>query len=225
MVRLIIQKRIAAVLIFTGLCGGALRANTIFGLAGDPNHNYTFTRTDTPVSGSEYPNWQVQVPSGPYPGWLVANIPADQGAFFCIDFLKTATFGASYPGTLVLPSTPQEIEAAYLASIEYGYGAANANINLYAGPLSMAIWQIMDPTPGDVPRDPAAQSWVTQAQNLYAAGQLQASMFANTTIFVPNDPSIQRFMLAAAETPEPETMVLLGTGVLLIVAGFRRAKR
>jgi hypothetical protein len=49
----------------------------------------------------------------------------------------------------------------------------------------MAIWRIMDPAPGDVARDPAAQPYVSLAQNAYGSGQLAPTAFDNTKIFVP----------------------------------------
>ncbi|HWB86983.1 MAG TPA: PEP-CTERM sorting domain-containing protein [Bryobacteraceae bacterium] len=218
--------RFLSVAALTTVLSGILCANTvILGLHGDPNQNYTFTRTDTPVAGSEYPNTVVEVPAGPYPVYIGSDIPADQYGVFCIDFLKTANFGASYPGTLISPSAQTELEAAYLASILAGYGGESANTNLYQGPISMAVWQIMDPTPGDVPRDPAAQPFVTLAQNAYASGSLLPADFPNTLIWVPNDPGIQRFLTVvpeAPEVPEPGSIGLMAGGVLLIALGCCR---
>jgi len=215
-------QRFAILLTLTLAGSRLLPADTIlFGLLGDPNQNYTFTRTDTPNPGSEYPNWQVTVPSGPYPSWLGADTPADQGDSFCISFLLTANWGAQYSGTVTMPSTPAQLEAAWLGSVLYGEGGFNANLDTEKGPIAMAIWQLLDPTPGDVPRDPAAQPFVTEAVNLYNSGYLQPNLFPNTKIFVPSNSSIQTFMLDAPAVPEPTTVVLFACGLALIALGRR----
>jgi len=232
--------RIAKLAVLMAALSAALLASTIqFGLLGDPDQSYTFTRTDTPVANSEYPYAQVTVPAGPYPGYLGANVPADQYLFFCLNFLKTATFGASYLGSLTPPGTPQQLEAAYLAAEMASVGGAKASLQSYKGPLSMAIWQIMDPTAGDVPRDPAAQPYVTAATEAYDRGILSPADFPNTWVFVPNDSKIQSFMTVAPSTPpfqqlsqeegglgvpEPASILLIGGGLLLIGLGAARFK-
>jgi hypothetical protein len=207
--------------------GTSLHAtSTVFGLLNDPNQNFSFQRTDSPAGAT------ITDPVGPYPGFLGANIPGDLYGFFCIDYLKTATWGTSYPGTLyniggAVPgkTLQQQLEAGFLSDQLYRLGGSNASTSLYQGPISFAIWQIMDPTPGDVPRDPAAQAWVEQAVNMYNAGLLSAADFSNTLIFVPNDPALQDFMtLSASPTPEPQTVTLCA-GALLIILGKLRRRR
>jgi hypothetical protein len=111
------------------------------------------------------------------------------------------------------------LEAAYLANKLYGLGGSSANTQLYQGPISFAVWQIMDPTPGHVPIDPAAQQYVLEAKQQYALGNLKAQNFVNIQIFVPNNTSIQDFMTVTAGTPEPGSMLLFGGGILLIAMG------
>jgi hypothetical protein len=65
-----------------------------FGLLGDPGHSYSFARTDSPAGQI------VTEPVAPYPGWIGSNTPGDQYGFFCIDYLKTANWNATYTGTL-----------------------------------------------------------------------------------------------------------------------------
>jgi hypothetical protein len=74
--------------------------------------------------------------------------------------------------------------------------------------------------------DPAAQSWVLQAQDMYADGELSAASFSNSVIFVPDNSSIQDFMtLSPATALEPESITLSATGALLILLGsLRRPK-
>jgi hypothetical protein len=216
---------------------GALGASTItFGLGTNLAPSYTFTRTDTPVAGSEYPGTSVTVPAGPYSGWLGANITADTAAFFCISFLETANYGGTYSGTLTTPTTQRQLEAAYLSSEEYVFLGNTENVALHEGPISMAIWQIMDPTAGDVPRDPAAQSYVNAAIAEYNAGYLTSAEFTNTKIFVPTDPAIQSFMMVApsvvplksaqndSQVPEASAWTLVAGGLLLVFLGRWRRR-
>jgi hypothetical protein len=208
--------------------GTSLHAATIlFGLLNDPIQNYTFSRTDSPAGQS------ISDPVGPYPAFLGADIPADLYGVICLTYLNTANWDTTYTGTLYHigdtiagETQAQELEAAYLSDELYQLGGSSASLSLYQGPISFAIWQIMDPKAGDVPRDAAAQPWVTQAQNLYNAGSLKSSMYANTLVFVPDNPAIQAYMTVSGATPEPQTISLAAGGALLILIGkFRRPRR
>jgi len=209
--------RIATLATLTFLGGTALRANNVtFFLDGSDAQDYTFTS-----SGKTYTE-----PVGPYSGYLIDNGVKTTGEFFCISFTKTASWNTQYTGRIVDPSTPQQVEAAYLDSQLVVYGGVNASLNQYKGPISMAIWQIMDPTVGDVPVDPAAQSWITDAQNKYAQGLITASMFSSTQIFIPDKCNIQSFMMMSkpdCPAPEPTPLVLMASGALLF--GIARRKR
>ncbi len=176
-------------------------------------------------------------PVGPYSGWLGENIASDDSFFFCLTFLKTANWGASYSGVTMMPSTPQQLQAAWLGALLAGLGGQNATL-AEKGAISMAVWQVMDAAPGDVPRDPAAQAYVTGALNAYASGGLNPADFPNTVIFVPDDSSIQSFMMLAASAPgvitgesqtspvpEPDTPMLVVAGVGLIWLGRHRAAK
>jgi hypothetical protein len=216
----------------------ALRAGTIlFTLLGDPNHNYTFARTDSPSGAS------VTDPVGPYAGYLGPQTPQDLYGFLCIDYLKTANWNTSYSGfvygvaDLIQGKTQAQIvEAAYLTTKLMALGGSQANTNTYQGPISFAIWQIMDPTAGDVPRAAAAQPYVQEAQTAYLSGSISAANFPNVRIFIPDNPSIQSFITAtgpsvsmeAAATsgvPEPGTVALIVVGLALLAVGrIRRTK-
>ena len=116
---------------------------------------------------------------------------------------------------------------AYLYN-QYAAAAGNAQLT---SDIQFAIWHIMDPT------DVAAESgYDTNAANLAAAALaevpiLPASTFANDVVFVPTNYTAgsepQLFMTdppPPAITPEPTSLVLLGTGLLGAV-GFMRRKR
>ncbi len=182
--------RLAAAMI---ACAGLAAASTItFGLGGDPNQYYTFTPDGAPAGVTD------TEPVGPYPGWLGENTAADSNLLFCIAFLKTANWGGTYSATVIAPSTAQQLQAAYLAAELVSLGGQHATL-AEKGAISMAIWQITDPTPGDVPRDPAAQSYVNQALHAYSSGMLSAADFPDSAILVPTDPAIQEFLIAGAQ--------------------------
>ena len=190
----------------SAVAGSPTYANTTsFGLLGDPNQNYTFARADTPVGS------YISDPVGPYPGWLGSNTPANLYGFFCIDYLKVATWNTSYSGAAygvadVIPrkTEAQLVEAAYLSDKLYHLGGSSADTFLYQGPISFAIWQIMDPIAGHVPIDPAAQPYILEAQQAYNSHSVTAANYPNTRIFVPNNTSIQDFMTLSPGVPEPE---------------------
>jgi len=120
-------------------------------------------------------------------------------------------------------------------------------VNTVEGPISMAIWQIMGSLPtqdGIASNDPAAAPFVALAQDAwtnllqYPLNPLMVAFNSNVMVFAPTG-STQRFVaaysdstlisaaysdsaLTNAATPEPGTMVLLGTGSLLIALGCAR---
>jgi hypothetical protein len=110
-------------------------------------------------------------------------------------------------------------------------------VNTVEGPISMAIWQIMGSLPtqdGITGNDPAAAPFVALAQaawtNLlqYPSNPLMVAFNSKVMVFAPAS-STQSFVAAysdsaliSAATPEPGTMLLFGTGALLIALGCAR---
>ena len=197
-----------------------------FGLLGDPSQNYMFARADSPVGGT------VSDPVGPYPGWLGSNSLGNLYGFFCIDYVKTANWNTSYSGQVytvedAIPgkTEAQLVEAAYLSDELYWLGGSSASTNLYQGPISFAIWEIMDPTAGHVPVDPAAQAYILDAQQAYESHMVTAADFPNTRIFVPDNGSIQEFMTLSPGVPEAGTLSLVVGGLLLVWGKVRMSRR
>ena len=215
-----------AITAFAGLNAPLLGSTISFSLLGDPGQNYSFARSDSPVGAI------IADPVAPYPGWLGSNAPGNLYGFFCVDYLKGANWNTTYLGndygvqdSIPGKSEEQLVEAAYLSDKLYRLGGSSANTNLYQGPISFAVWQIMDPTPGHVPVDPAAQPFILEAQQAYASHMVTAANYPNTRIFVPYDTSIQDFMTVTGAVPEPGTVSLFVGGLALVVMGKARLAR
>jgi hypothetical protein len=212
------NSRIATLAAMALLGGSALQAdNLTFELPSNPGQNYTFTPVGSTKQVTEY--------VGPYSAYIDQNGVTTWGEYFCISFTKTSYENTAYTGKVVDPSTQQEVEAAYLDSELVNDGGVNAPL-ADKGAISMAIWQIMDP--GQVPLDPAAQPYVTGAETEFSDGKINASMFTDSKIFIPNDNCAQSFMLLAGEThpcatPEPGPALLVLSGAVLF--GIARRKR
>lgn len=169
---------------------------------------------------------------GPYYGTLTGSSAV---GFFCLDDTLTAYFGASYNGTVAVPQTQQEEEAAFLASYALYMGSPSSNagtVNSVEGPISFAIWQIMG-TLGSTPPDPAAQPFIQTAEYAYNHHLIQQTYLSTVLIFSPSDTSIQRFITAVPDNaevsslvPEPESIALAagGLGLLLVLARHRRRR-
>jgi len=158
---------------------------------------------------------------GPYLGTLTGSSAV---GFFCLDDTLTAYFGTSYNGTVKAPTTQQEKEAAFLASYAVYLGSPSSNgaiVNSVEGPISFAIWQIMG-TLGSNPADPAAQPFIQTAEYAYSHNLISQSYLSTVQIFLPSDPSVQRFITAIPDSsevssvvPEPGTFVLVVLGLAL----------
>jgi hypothetical protein len=187
-------------------------------------------------------------PTFAYDGILVGPYAATLGddpaaLVFCMDLHIDTYLRTTYEGSLSAPQTQLEQEAAFLASYALYLGAPSGGlVNLVEGPISMAIWQIMG-TMGATPLDPAAQSYIELAHSAYSNNAITPAFLTGVSIWTPNQQgSAQRFVTAnsddstilgalggtqsagLSEAPEPGTLVLFGTGILLMaVSRIRRS--
>ena len=154
---------------------------------------------------------------------------------YCLDLHVDTPVGPTFDGYLTHPGTPAEDEAAFLAAYSLTQGAPSAShgvIDNLEGPVSLAIWQLMGTLVQNgqtTQADPAAQHFIDIATAAYTSGQITSSFLSGVDIWHPGTPGSgstaeQRFIVAT--TPEPGTVIFLGTGVLLIaLSQIRRRSR
>jgi hypothetical protein len=191
-------------------------------------HEYTYTDADGDL---------VTLPSGPYPV-TISGGSFDSGVVLyvmCYDINLDAYAGASYNGIFVLPSDTGEIEAAYLQAKLVELGGYDADVQTVSGPISMAIWQLTDPSsinPAPFRLDPAAEAYVAEAEAAYLNGTwtaLDAEQFPLWSPFTPG--ATQRFGFLEGQAPLPSdvvpepaslSLVLMAAGLGLVFAVRQR---
>ena len=176
------------------------------------------------------------VPTGPYPATLSGgSYGSGVGVFvMCYDINIDAYVGAKYAGIMVLPTTEAEIEAAYLQKeLADDGGFYGAPLN-ESGPISMAVWQLMDPSsqnPASFALDPLAAAYVTEAEDAYLSEDWTQADAANYAFWEPTPiGTTQRFGFVFGQvpqssditTPEPGSLVLMAAGFAVVLALRRK---
>jgi hypothetical protein len=144
----------------------------------------------------------------------------------CLDINNATDVGTFYSGTFGPAVTLADKEVSWLADQLLGMTPTTPNAATTAGPISMAIWQIefaSSTNSENLPDiiDPAAAPWITDAGNAVAAGYVPDRMF-----FTPDNAAAQRFVeLQFIPAPEPNSLILLGTGLLALAAFAYRRRR
>jgi hypothetical protein len=175
----------------------------------------------TLIMGSDPGQIYQGVDVGPYPGTLTGTTLTE---FFCITESKTISFNQSYQGTTAPPSGQAQDEAAFLTSYLLSFGPPNNSpsyVQNYEGPITFAIWDIMDNTAPS----PASAPYVEAAVNAYNEGVLTSSYLSNFLVFTPTNSAYQSFITAFQDNsivnevvPEPGSMLLLASGLLGLCA-------
>ena len=171
---------------------------------------------------------------GPYTAILNGdgynNVPV---LVICYDMQASTYVGQTYSGTIqpvtgFSSSTSTAIlEATFLGNELINDGGLNAPLAT-RGAISTAIWQIMNPSSttqiSSFPNNPAAQSYITDAIVAVGNGSWTAADANLYSTWMPDDIYIQRFD-APSPTPEPGSLILLGTGMIGLATFLYRRRR
>jgi len=179
---------------------------------------------------------------GPFWGTLVSDPTKPTIDLFCVDVLNAINFGYTWNanftnlGSSDLSSTrhgnakaAQYQQAAYLASM---FNAPGVTTTQYGG-LQAAIWNLLNPGYPNGGTNVLSTSseayWLAQANSWHTGGGASAFDFSRWTIVTDVGAAgkvwgygTQEFLTSSLNTsvaPEPETWMLMGSGLLVIV-GF-----
>jgi hypothetical protein len=218
--------------ILTALCALAM---LLFSPALQANQSITLSNSPYTYEGQYVGPYTMNI--SPSPGSLLA---------FCLDgnqyFNPTTGILASPTASVSTTlTTEREDEVAFLAAYSLNTDPTHTAVATVEGPVQFAIWSIMSTLPTgvlvDVNNNKNALALVTQAvafynqyKNTSYLNPAVAGSFMNGVRFWTPDGSAanglpngnQRFVTV---TPEPGTVVFLGTGVLLLALSRIRRRR
>jgi len=170
-----------------------------------------------------------------YPYNFSIDGSANTYPLMCADFYNHINFGESWTATITqIAGNTQYEDAAYLFSLASASGATADTI----AEAQWANWDLFetqeastDFVSGSVPTQ--YQGSVTDmlsAAALYVQGNPNSSLYSQYTMFVPasgwpsGDDTPQTF-IGDAPTPEPRSLILLGTGMLGLATFLFRRRR
>lgn len=159
-----------------------------------------------------------------YPYYFSVDGSSTSTSLMCISFEQEVWVGETWSATIESISGTVDEEAAWLF-----YDAETNPSNVIAD--QEAAWYLLEPASGDSNGDNTRLTW---AQNQVADNPGDASFYANFELFVPvsgsqpyGDGIPQTFIgdPPPAATPEPSSLLLLGTGLFAFAEVFYRRTR
>jgi len=165
-----------------------------------------------------------------YPYNFSVDGSSSYASLMCFDYNDEIYFGETWTATVVpinSSSSQEDLELTYLFSVASNTSTPAAT----AADAQWAAWELFDPGLTAPTQNGVDQTGVTT--ELTDAGNADLSQFdSGYALYIPDsgwpsDDGVPQSLIGVAPTPEPGSLVLLGSGLLAIAFGgaFYRRKR
>jgi hypothetical protein len=176
---------------------------------------------------------------GPYRGTLISEPGSPMIDLYCVDYYNSIRFGQTYTanvsnlaGSLANTrwgqtfSNPADARMRYqmAAWLSTQFASHTSNNNAAWGGIHAAIWNIFTPGAGGWSAVAAAQPWLLLARQNYASIDLRGWAAVTDVRTVGGRGGVQEFLTPVNVTPEPATMLMLGTGLVALVGAMYRRR-
>lgn len=162
-----------------------------------------------------------------YPYNFSVNGSTTYTSLMCYAYNDEIYAGESWQATVNPIATTQEEELAYLYSVASSSTSSAATVSA----AQWAAWELFDPGLTSAPDQSAVNSELTAAASFISTAN--ASFYDQYQLYIPvagsqnpvSDGPPQLFIGAAAVTPEPSSLLLLGSGLLILAGAAFRKRR